>query len=80
MLTGRQLRDARILLRLTRSDLAIIVGIVRPGTVRRAEMDGSIEECHLTAIEEKLRALGVEFGPDGVRLRADAGWTSKVRP
>ena len=73
MLTGRQIREARNLLRMSRCELATKVGLVRPGTVRRAEAERAIEESHLTAIEEKLRALGVEFGPFGVRLRASGG-------
>ena len=76
MLTGRQIREARGLLGLSPGELAKMTGILRPSTVKRAEaenMKQPIADAHLRTIRETLEALGVEFGPDGVRL-----WRNKV--
>ena len=72
MLTGRQIREARALLELSPSELATRIGLVRPTTVKQAEADDPwppVDVAHLDAIQRSLEALGVEFGPDGVRLR-----------
>ena len=72
MLTGRQIRQARTLLGLTPSVLAQKTKVVTTTTVKRAEADDQrppIAEAHMKAIQQTLEALGVEFGPDGVRLR-----------
>ncbi|RYB05732.1 transcriptional regulator [Lichenibacterium ramalinae] len=73
MLTGRQIKEARSLLGLSPSQLATMTGILRPTTVKRAEaanMKQPIADTHMRTIRETLEALGVEFGPDGVRMRA----------
>ena len=73
MLTGRQIREARRLLGLAPSKLAQKTRIVTPLTLRRAEADDHrppIADVHMRAIRQTLEQLGVEFGPDGVRLRA----------
>ena len=72
MLTGRQIREARELLELSPSELATRIGLVRPTTVKQAEADDPwppVDVVHLDAIQQSLEALGVEFGPDGVKLR-----------
>ena len=75
MLTGRQIREARSLLGLSPSELAAMTEILRPTTVKRAEaqdMMQPIAVAHMRTIRETLEALGVEFGPDGVRLRGES--------
>lgn len=72
MLTGRQIREARSLLGLSPSELATITRLLRPTTVKRAEaedMKQPIADAHMRTIGETLEALGIEFGPDRVRLR-----------
>ena len=71
MLTGRYIRKARELLSLSPSGLAVKVRIVTTDTVKRAEADAMppIADSHLKAIRQTLEALGVEFTPDGPRLR-----------
>ena len=83
MLTGRQIRQARTLLGLTPSVLAQKTKVVTTTTVKRAEADDQrppIAEAHMRAIQQTLEALGVEFEPDRVRLRAKAVGTSEVAP
>ncbi|MGI4764275.1 MAG: hypothetical protein ACRYGP_04300 [Janthinobacterium lividum] len=71
MLTGRQIREARTLLSLSPSGLAVKVRVVTTETVKRAEADAMppIADSHLKAIQRKLEDLGIEFTPDGPRLR-----------
>ncbi len=77
MLTGRQLREARTLLRLKRSRLAEKVAIVTTREITLAEaVDGQppITMAQAAAIQSFLQAAGVEFisensGGPGVRLR-----------
>ena len=72
MLTGQQIREARLLLGLAPSRLAQKTKIVTALTVRRAEADDHrppIADVHMRAIRQTLEQLGVEFTPDGPRLR-----------
>lgn len=72
MLTGRQIREARGLLGRSPSRLAEQVGSVTIETVKMVESPASgppVAERHLKAIRQTLEALGVEFAPEGVRLR-----------
>ena len=72
MLTGRQLREARELLGLSPSGLAVKARVVTTNTVKRAEADDHqppMAESHMRAIQQTLERLGVEFTPDGPRLR-----------
>ncbi|RYC31373.1 hypothetical protein D3273_13365 [Lichenibacterium minor] len=71
MLTGPQIREARTLLGLSPSKLADKVRAVTTATVKRAEADAMppIADSHRKAIQRKLEELGVEFTPEGPRLR-----------
>ena len=72
MLTGRQIREARALLDLSYTELATKIGLVRPTTIKQAEADDPwppVDVAHLDAIQRSLEALGVEFGPNCVKLR-----------
>ncbi|RYC29211.1 hypothetical protein D3273_25165 [Lichenibacterium minor] len=71
MLTGRQIREARTLLSLSPSGLAVKVRVVTTDTVKRAEADAMppIADSHRKAIQRKLEELGIEFTPDGPKLR-----------
>ncbi len=72
MLTGRQIREGRALLRLQRNELAKKVRTVTTLTIIHAE--GVDDEPPITiaqaaAIERTFARAGVEFTPDGPRLR-----------
>ena len=72
MLTGRQIREGRALLGLSHRELATRIGTLRPTTVKQAEADDPwppVDAAHIKAIQRSLEALGVKFGPDGVRLQ-----------
>lgn len=72
MLTGRQIREARELLGLSPSGLAEKVRTVTTATVKRAESTipgPPIADSHLKAIKRRLEELGIEFTPEGPRLR-----------
>ena len=74
MLTGRQIREARALLGVSPYKLAMTTKVVTTQTVHRAEADDHrppIADHHMRAIRRALETLGVEFAPDGVRLRQD---------
>ena len=76
MLTGQQIREARLLLGLAPSRLAQKTKTVTSLTLRRAEADDHqppIADVHMRAIRQTLEQLGVEFTQEGPRLRgADA--------
>ena len=69
--TGSQIREARTLLGLSPSALAVKARAVTTNTVKRAEVDAvpPIADAHRKAIQQTLERLGVEFTPDGPRLR-----------
>ena len=72
MLTGRQIREARKLLGLNRSILALRVGRITTRVIMRAEE--SSDEPTLSPeqdalVRQTLERLGVEVGPHGVRLQ-----------
>lgn len=71
MLTGREIREARELLGLSPSGLAVKARVVTTSTVKRAEADAMppIADSHRKAIQQTLERFGVEFTPDGPRLR-----------
>ena len=72
MLTGRQIREARALLGLTRSVLAMKVGRITTRVIIRAEESEDVPALsaeHDTAIRHALERAGIEFTPDGPRLR-----------
>ena len=72
MLTGCQIREARLLLKLSHSELARKIGTVRPTTINKAESDDArppVDATHLEAIQQALEALGIVFGSGGPRLR-----------
>ena len=72
MLTGRQIREARELLGLTPSRLAIRTVILTAKTIKQAEAsDGEpqIAIQYLEAIRQALERYGIEFTSDGPRLR-----------
>lgn len=77
MITGRQIREARALLGLQRSELAAKVKIVTTATIARAESvddDPPITIAQATAIQQTLEASGIEIiqgngGAASVRLR-----------
>ena len=72
MITGRQIREARALLRLPRSKLAPKVGTVTTLTIMREEevdVEPPISPAQATAIRRALERAGIEIGPHGVRLR-----------
>lgn len=71
-LTRIEIRRARMLLSLSPSSLAAKVRSVTTATVKRAESDEPgppLADSHLKAIQQTLEALGVEFTPEGPRLR-----------
>lgn len=72
MITGRQIREARTLLGLTRSRLAYKVGRITTLVILRAE-EAEHEPValpeHAAVIRQTLERAGVEFSPEGVRLR-----------
>ena len=79
MLTGRQIREARSLLKLRRSGLAARVKTVSTTTIIRAEAvddEPPITFAQAAAIQRVLEAAGAEFGPFGFRLRAENNPTS----
>ena len=81
MLTGREIRQARELLGLKPGRLAAKVKTVTTLTVKRAEADDHrppIADVHMRAIRQTLEQLGIEFGPDRVRLRTEDGSGSEV--
>ena len=72
MITGRQIREARKLLGLTRSKLATKVRRITTTVIIRAEEvedEPVVPPSHAIAIRQTLEALGVEFAPDGPRMR-----------
>ena len=72
MLTGRQIREARSLLRLTQNALASKVRVVSVAAIMRAEVvddEPPITCAQADALQRVFETAGVEFGPDGVRLR-----------
>ncbi|MGI4767496.1 MAG: hypothetical protein ACRYGP_20825 [Janthinobacterium lividum] len=72
MLTGRQIREARLLLGLKRSILAQKVGRISTLAIIRAEEaegESVASPEHAAAIRQTLERLGIEFGPEGVQLR-----------
>ena len=72
MLTGGQIREARALLGLTRSELAAKVKTVTTSTIARAETvddEPPITVAQATAIERAFDQAGIEFTPDGPQLR-----------
>ena len=72
MLTCREIRRARMLVGLSPSALAAKVRGVTTATIKRAESDQPgppIADSHLKAIRQTLEALGIEFTPEGPRLR-----------
>ncbi len=72
-LTGREIREARALIGLSRSDLAAKLSIIGTPSLKRIEMyDGPppITQEHAAAIQRALEWAGVEFTADGVRLRS----------
>ena len=76
MLIGRQIREARKLLGLNRSRLASKVGCITTLVILRAEENEDevmLLPKHDTAIRRTLERAGVEFGPEGVRLRKAEG-------
>ncbi|WP_237482592.1 hypothetical protein [Lichenibacterium dinghuense] len=71
-LTGRQIRQARILLKLTPARLAERSRVVTVDTIRRAEActgQPAIPEAHLQAIRGALERGGIEFGRQSVWLK-----------
>ena len=72
ILTGKQIREARTLLGLTPGKLATRSKLVTASTVNKAEADDHrppIADSHMKAIRQTLEDLGIEFTPDGPRLR-----------
>lgn len=69
MITPRQIRAARVLLKWRQQDLAdhAIVGVA---TVQRIEEGKDVRVSSLQKVEDALRAAGIEFAADsdGVRL------------
>ena len=72
MITGAQIQQARILLRLTQKKLAHIAR-VRREAIERAERSAGelpLTIAHAAAIQAALEAAGVEFtDQDGVQLK-----------
>ena len=73
-ITGRQKREARVLLKLDHSRLATRVKVVTKATIVRAEaVDGepSIKIAQASAIRGAMERAGIEFLPEtgSVRLR-----------
>jgi ribosome-binding protein aMBF1 (putative translation factor) len=72
MLTGRQIREARKLLGLDRSVLAQKVGRITTLAIMRAEEhedEPTLSPEQDALVRQTLERLGVEVGPDGVRLQ-----------
>ena len=75
MITGRQLRAARVLLGIEQIELAKLAGVAI-GTIRRMEsFDGEIgsRTGTLSLVTRAMEKAGVEFlndGQPGVRMRA----------
>ncbi len=75
IITGRQIRDARSLLRLRRCDLAIRIKTLSTVTIIRAEAvddEPPITAAQAVAIQKALETAGIEFTPEnggGVRRR-----------
>ena len=77
MITGRQIREARALLGMQRSELAAKVRMISTTTITRAESvddDPPITIIQAAAIRSFFEAAGIEFvadddGATGVRLR-----------
>ena len=72
MLTGRQIREARTLLALTRSQLAYKVKRITTLAIMRAEENEDepvLSPDQATAVLEALEKAGIAFTPDGPRLR-----------
>ena len=77
MITGRQIREARVLLGLSRNQLVARARSVTAATIMRAESvddEAPITIAQAAAIQRTLEAAGVEFiqdngGAAGVRLR-----------
>ncbi len=72
MITGRQIREARSLLGLSRSKLATKVGTITTTVIIRAEEaedEPVVPPSHAIAIRQTLEALGVDFTPDGPQMR-----------
>ena len=71
MLTGRQIRDARAILHWNRNSLAKR-SAVPVSVIQRAESDdgeADIARAHAIVIKHALVTAGVEFTPEGPRLR-----------
>ena len=74
LLTGRQIREARTLLGLTRSVLAQKVGRITTLVIMRAEENEDepvLSAEHDAAIRAALDRAGVKFTPDGPQLRTE---------
>ncbi len=72
MITGRQIREGRALLGLLRSEFAKKVRTVTTLTIRHAESvndEPPVTMAQVEAIERAFDRAGVEFTPDGPRLR-----------
>ncbi len=71
ILTGRQIRQARTLLGLNRSRLSSKVGCITTLVIMRAEEneDEPLPIDQAVAIRTTLERAGVDFSPEGVRLR-----------
>ncbi|MGI3899779.1 MAG: hypothetical protein ACRYGP_17605 [Janthinobacterium lividum] len=81
MLTGRQIREARALLGLNRSVLATKIGRITTLVIMRAEENEDepiLSAEHDAELRRGLERLGVEIGPEGVRLRVTDREASKV--
>jgi predicted transcriptional regulator len=71
VITGRQVRAARAMLRLGTRQLADRAGVA-PASIVRAEAAEDIPGMHthtLQKIQAALEAAGIEFGADGVTVR-----------
>ena len=73
-LNGRQIRDARLLLGLSRSKLALKVGRMTTTVIIRAEkaIDEPVPAENASVIRQTLERLGIEFTAHGVRLRTSS--------
>ena len=74
MIIGRQIREARALLGLSRSQLAARIRSVTTATIMRAELvddEPPITMAQADAIQQALERAGVEFtsDPPSARLR-----------
>ena len=72
MLTGRQIREARALVQIDRSTLAQKVGRITTLAIKRAEEaedEPTLAPEKAMAVQQALEKVGVEFTPDGPRLR-----------